>query len=144
MDTLIKKLTLPIFMLGLIMLIIRGDFLSRSPLVIAGQLAGFILIICSRVAFGKQQFNFTAEPGDGPLAQRGPYRILRHPIYAGALLIIWSSILGHWSIFNVAIGVIVLLFVLLRISAEERLLRKQYLDYADYALRTKRILPFIY
>ncbi len=34
--------------------------------------------------------------------------------------------------------------VLLRIVAEEQLLRERYREYADYAQRTKRLVPFVY
>jgi protein-S-isoprenylcysteine O-methyltransferase Ste14 len=140
----ILRFALIIVILTILALIVQGDLLSATPLVIAGQIAGILLILASRAAFKKQQFNVTAEPGSGSLIRRGPYRFLRHPMYAGALLFIWASILGHWSLLNGAIGMIVLIVSLWRISLEEQLLRTHYADYTSYAEQTKRIIPFIY
>ncbi len=144
MRTFILKFALGFVILTILALLIQGDLLSVSPLVIAGQAAAIVLTLSARATFRKQEFKVIAEPGSGPLIRRGPYRFLRHPMYAGALLFIWASILGHWSLFNFAIGIIVLVVVFWRISLEEQLLRTRYADYAAYAGRTKRIVPFIY
>ena len=144
MRALIARYTLLVVLLAILALIIEGDLFIVSPIVIAGQVAAIVLLVTARTAFRKQKFNFTADPGEGPVVRRGPYRLLRHPMYSGALLFVWTSILGHWSILNGAIGAVVLVFALLRISVEEQLLREHYPDYAEYALRTKRIVPFIY
>jgi len=141
---LIEKHTVVVVVVALLILMIRGDFFSSSPWVIAGQVAGVILVLWSRATFGRQQFRTTTEPGTGPLIQRGPYRFLRHPVYAGAMLLIWASILGHWSLVNAAIGIAALAFTLWRMGIEERRLHEHYVEYADYARRTKRIIPFVY
>lgn len=111
---------------------------------IAAQAAAIILVLSSRIAFKKQQFRLDAVPGSGPLVQRGPYRWLRHPMYASALLLVWGSILGHLSIFNAGLGLVLLLAILWRISLEEDLLRRQYPDYEEYARHSKRLIPFLY
>jgi len=85
----------------------------------------------------------TADPATGPLLQNGPYRFIRHPMYAAALLLIWSSIAGHPRVGNIVVGAVATVVVALRIPAEERLLRAHYPDYADYARRTKRVIPFV-
>jgi protein-S-isoprenylcysteine O-methyltransferase len=85
----------------------------------------------------------TADPAAERVLRRGPFRVVRHPMYAGALLVVWSSILGHWSLFTAAIGLVVLATATWRIVVEERLLRAHYPDYADYAASTKRLIPFL-
>jgi protein-S-isoprenylcysteine O-methyltransferase Ste14 len=64
-------------------------------------------------------------------------------MYAAALLLIWSSILGHWSLVPVIIGLIVTGEIALRIMTEEQFLRTRFSDYAAYAHKTKRIIPFL-
>ena len=143
-STFIKKYTLLVIILAILALLLQGHLFSASVPVIVGQAIAVILAVSARAAFKKQQFRLTAEPGNGALVGRGPYRFIRHPMYAAAQLFVWVSILGHWSILNAVIGLVVTAFVLLRISAEEKLLRERYPDYAEYALRTKSIIPFIY
>ena len=143
MTTFIKQYTLLVIIIALLALLVRGDLLSASAPIIAGQVLAVIINLSARVAFRKQQFRLTADPGSGALVRNGPYRLIRHPMYAGALLFIWVSIFGHWTPLNVIIGVVVTAVVLLRISVEEKLLRERYPDYAAYALHAKRIIPFI-
>jgi protein-S-isoprenylcysteine O-methyltransferase Ste14 len=64
-------------------------------------------------------------------------------MYAFALLLIWSGILGHLSTVNVVIGLIVTVVASIRMVTEEQFLQERYPDYAEYARKTKRIIPFI-
>lgn len=144
MNTFVAKFGSVIFGLSVIILIVEGDFFSRSPLVILGQVVGLSLMIFGRVSFGKGQFKMSANPGEGGLIERGPFRFIRHPIYAGATLLVWVSILGRLTLFNVAIGVVLLAVILWRISIEEVMLRQQFPEYAEYTKRTKKIIPFIF
>jgi protein-S-isoprenylcysteine O-methyltransferase Ste14 len=124
-------------------LLITGSFVSSSPFVIAGQLGALALAVWARATFGRAQFRVAAEPGSGPLQTHGPYAFIRHPMYAAALLLLWASILGHWSPANALVGVVVLAVVALRIPLEEARLRARYPGYAGYAARTKRVVPFV-
>ena len=128
----------------LLVLIIRGDLLSWSPYVIAGQAAGVLLLLSGRLASRGQQFRTAPEAGSGPLVRRGSYRLIRHPIYAGALLFLWASVAGHWSILNGAFAAIVTAAVLVRIDVEEGFLRSTYSEYAAYSRETKRLVPFLF
>jgi len=144
MNTFVVKYGSWVMTLAVVIMIIDGGFFSRAPLVIIGQVAGIFLMISGRVSFGKGQFRVTADPAGGGVIRRGPYRLIRHPIYTGAILLIWVSILGHLTILNAIIGMIVLATILYRISLEENLLRQHYPDYAEYAARTRKIIPFVY
>ena len=58
------------------------------------------LLVWARVSFSQGQFRVVPAPAGGPMLIRGPYRFLRHPMYAGALLLLWSSVLGHWPLYG--------------------------------------------
>jgi protein-S-isoprenylcysteine O-methyltransferase Ste14 len=72
-----------------------------------------------------------------------PYRYLRHPIYAAVLWFTWTGALSHVSASNAGLAVLGTVGAAIRIMAEERFLRLQYPEYAAYAARTKRVVPFI-
>jgi protein-S-isoprenylcysteine O-methyltransferase Ste14 len=144
MSTFLARYTLPIIVLLFFSLAVQGDLFFLNPLVIAVQFAGFLLIVSARLSFARQKFNLTAAPADGPLLQRGPYRFIRHPMYAGAMLIFLATVLGHPSTFSGAIGIVAFTLMLGRIVVEERLLRSRYTDFSEYARRTRRIIPFVY
>jgi len=131
-------------LLALLMLLIRGDLLSRSPLVILGQVVGVLLPVWARTSFHAGQFRVVATPSGGPLLTHGPYRYIRHPMYAGALLLLWSTVLGHWSLVNAALAVTATAATAVRIRDEERALREHFPRYADYCQRTKRLVPYVF
>jgi protein-S-isoprenylcysteine O-methyltransferase Ste14 len=134
----------PAAILLLLVLLLTGNLLSLNVLVIAGQLGALALTVSARVAFGSQRFNFTAHPAEGPLLERGPYRWIRHPMYAGAMLFFFATVLGHLSLLTVVVGGLVIVLLLARIQVEENLLAERYPGYEEYARRTKRIIPLIY
>ena len=144
MKTIVIRFTSILTILAIAALLLQRDLFSSSLPVIIAQSAAIILVLMAKIVFGKQQFRFDAIPGNGPLVRRGPYRWLRHPMYASALLLVWASILGHWSILNAGIGFVLLVAILWRISLEEQLLRCQYPEYSEYARHSKRLIPFVY
>ena len=73
----------------------------------------------------------------------GPYQYIRHPMYAAALLLIWSGILSHLSPVNLAIGVLVTSVVAVRMVVEEQYLSALYPGYTGYAHSTKRVIPLV-
>lgn len=82
---------------------------------------------------------------DHIVIQRGPYRLIRHPMYAGEIL----SVLGFGLAVQsyVALLVISALIIVIytnRTKGEERLLADQLGDqYIQYVKRTKHIIPFV-
>lgn len=143
MMKLISKFALLILVIAIIYLLISGNLLSPSPFVIAGQLLAVALSVWTRQSFQKGQFSIHAEPAEGTLLSTGPFRWIRHPMYAAALLLLWASIMGHASIVPVVVGVIVTGVIAVRIVIEERFLCAQYPGYAAYARKTKRVIPLI-
>lgn len=143
MMKLISKFALLIIILAILYLLISGNLFSLSPLVIAAQLLAIALSIWARRSFQADQFSIREEPKEGQLLLRGPYQYIRHPMYAAALLLIWSGIWSHISPINLIIGLIVTGVVAVRIVIEEQYLRIRYPDYATYSHKTKRIIPII-
>jgi protein-S-isoprenylcysteine O-methyltransferase Ste14 len=80
------------------------------------------------------------------LVQSGPYRVLRHPSYTGALL----AVLGLAVAFACAVGIVVTLALGIaaytyRMAIEERALVAELGDaYRAYCERTWRLVPFVY
>lgn len=80
------------------------------------------------------------------LIDSGPYRIVRHPSYTGALIAFvgFGFCLGNWWSILCVIVPITAAF-LWRIRIEERALADALgHDYGAYVQRTKRLLPFVY
>jgi protein-S-isoprenylcysteine O-methyltransferase Ste14 len=132
-----------VFLLSLLTLGLRGDLFSSAPGVIACQVIGFAVMLWARLSFSRGSFSFGTKPMGSTIIQAGPYRLIRHPMYAGAMLILWASIAGHASVANAGIGLVASLFTLGKIVREERLLRASLPGYEQYARSTKAVIPFV-
>ena len=80
------------------------------------------------------------------LVRRGPYRLLRHPSYTGALLTVLGFGIGTgaWLPALVAIVPITLAF-LHRLRVEERMLADAFPDaWPTYARETRRLIPWLW
>ena len=83
--------------------------------------------------------------GRQPVVDTGPYRLIRHPGYAGSLLVWLGFALTSRSI--PAVGLVAGSLGRAyrdRIAAEESLLLRDLAPYAAYRVRTKKVLPFIW
>jgi protein-S-isoprenylcysteine O-methyltransferase len=83
---------------------------------------------------------------DHRLIRVGPYRLLRHPSYTGALLEFYGFALAVenlWAALIVVIPITYAFFVRMRV--EEGVLRAAFPeDYPAYERETRRLVPFIY
>jgi protein-S-isoprenylcysteine O-methyltransferase Ste14 len=83
---------------------------------------------------------------DHEVVRHGPYRVLRHPAYAGALV----AVVGLALTFHNVVACVVYLVcgaagVLYRIRVEERvLLAGLGAEYQDYAQQTARLVPYVW
>lgn len=80
------------------------------------------------------------------LIRHGPYRLLRHPSYTGALMTFYGFALAlgnFWSLLVVVVPVTAAF--LWRIRIEERVLSEAFPEaYPAYARDTKRLLPYLW
>lgn len=127
-----------------------GQFATRNePLLWTGMalmVAGLLLRWWSvRTLAQFFTVDIAIHPGQ-ELVRRGPYRLLRHPSYTGALLTVlgFAIALGQPLAALVVIVPIAAAF-LWRIRIEERMLAEAFPDaYPTYARETKRLVPFVW
>lgn len=143
MSTLITRYALFFVIAVVVLLAITGDLFSSSVIVIAAQLLAVGILIWARRSFPTKTFRVDATPSTQTVIRRGPYRVIRHPMYSAALLFIWAGVFSHPSLWTVAIGSFVTIIAALRVVFEERFLRSRYPEYAAYARVTKAIIPYV-
>ena len=117
---------------------------SPQPWVIALQVAAALLMLWARVTFGMRSFHADAAPTDGGLVTSGPYRFIRHPIYAAIGLFVWAGVLAHLSTLTVLLGCAATAGIVVRVRCEETLITERYPEYREYATRTRRLLPMVW
>lgn len=109
------------------------------------QFAGILLIVRSAAVVGVRDLaGLSPSHGGSEVKVRGPYRWIRHPIYAGWLLLTFGVPLMTTTrfLFAAASGV----YLLIAIPLEERTLRRTMAPtYARYASQVRwRLLPGLY
>jgi len=115
-----------------------------GPVTTAVQAVAFLLMIWARITFGTRSFHAAANPTEGGLVTTGPYHYVRHPIYAAILLFFGAAFAAHPSWINAGVDLIIFGALLARMLSEERLVVEKYPEYAEYARRTKRVLPGVF
>jgi protein-S-isoprenylcysteine O-methyltransferase Ste14 len=75
----------------------------------------------------------------------GPYHVVRHPMYSGALLMLLFTPMALGSFFGVFFFFPILLIIMFRLIKEEKFLAKNLVGYLDYMKKTRRrLIPFIW
>jgi len=130
---------------------VGGDALGAGGLIeiaVVGALvlAGLGFFICAIIALGQNFAAIAQVKSDGNLVTRGPYAIVRNPIYLGYFLILLATPLafGHAQTLLIAVP-LYLIGAVPRILLEERVLRAHFgADYDAYAARVWRFIPFVW
>lgn len=88
--------------------------------------------------------NITVE-GDQKVIDTGPYALVRHPMYAGALLMFLCIPLALGSWWPIALNVLFVPILIWRLVDEERILHRDLPGYTEYTQRVKyRLIPYLW
>jgi protein-S-isoprenylcysteine O-methyltransferase Ste14 len=127
--------------------------LRLLPYTLATQIVGITLCavgigfaIWARRVLGGNWSGVVTLKEDHVLVRRGPYRIVRHPIYTGAIL---GAIGSFIALLPTLQGVVCVVFltIMLRVKSlfEESLLVRQFPeDYLQYKREVRALIPFLY
>jgi protein-S-isoprenylcysteine O-methyltransferase Ste14 len=108
---------------------------------IALEVFGVGLSQVARIYMGR---SFGILPGNRGIVSKGPFKLVRHPIYAGWFLLTVGYLLSYPSRANLFIMIATLPFMLWRISLEEELLVDDP-EYREYEARvTFRLIPGVF
>ena len=132
-----------ILVVAVVSLLLRRSLFAHSPLIIGLQALACALMLWARMTFRGRSFHAGADPTAGGLVTGGPYRYLRHPIYSAILLFVWAGVIAQGGTVSILTAIVITAALAVRMGAEEALVAEAYPEYAEYAHRTKRIIPFV-
>jgi len=122
----------------------HGAWTVPVPLRVAGdvlRVGGAAAVIAAALRLGRSASVHPAPTAGAVLRTDGPYRFVRHPIYSGVLLLAAGIAATAGSILAIATFVALIAVLAVKARLEERLLRRRFPDYANYAASTPRFLP---
>jgi protein-S-isoprenylcysteine O-methyltransferase Ste14 len=152
-DRVFMLVGLVVFVSWLVLCALDARRFGWSPVPLYAQAIGAVLIaLCMIVVWQVYRFNTFAAPQVRVQTERqkraitdGPYRIVRHPMYAGALLMFVGTplLLGSWwgllfvPLGGAGIGI--------RAVGEERMLRRELPGYEEYTRHVRfRMIPGVW
>jgi len=117
------------------------------------NIIGFILIVLgytfSGWAFTENRFFSTVvriqtERGH-MVCDSGPYRIVRHPGYAGNVLALPGIVLALGSVWTIIPVIVALIITVIRTALEDKTLQEELPGYRDYVRRVRyRLIPGVF
>lgn len=118
------------------------SFPGHSMLGWAMAVVGLALALAATAALGRNLTPFPKPLEAGELIEGGPYRLVRHPIYTGVILIMVGFALAAGDLVALAVAVLTIPFFYAKTTFEEQRLLESYPSYSDYQRRVrKRIIP---
>lgn len=122
---------------------VPGSGANVVPLGFCGALAlaGIFLHLGAKLSI-RRSFGIVA--ADRGIKVKGAYRFIRHPMYLGYMMVHVSLLLAGPLLWNAVIFGVTWVLLILRISAEERILGSNK-DYVAFRNKTRfRLIPGIY
>ncbi len=109
--------------------------------VAAGAALGAWALTANRLG----NFNVRPQPkAGGYLATGGPYAYVRHPMYLALLLVAAGACIGYATPWRWIVLVALTVVLDRKARIEESGLAALHKGYADYARRTRRIIPYVW
>ncbi len=130
---------------ALIALQVGGIEAGWWPVRVAGLvlgLAGAVLLTWASILLGRFLMHEAAVREDHALVVRGPYRLVRHPVYTGYLALLLGSGLASLNVCLLLLWPASLLGIRIQAASEEQVLGARFgREYGDYAGRVGRLVP---
>jgi protein-S-isoprenylcysteine O-methyltransferase Ste14 len=121
----------------------QGDATYFSGLLLT--LCGVSFAFWARFTLGRNWSGRVTIKEDHELVTRGPYRLVRHPIYTGALLTFGGTALAFGRVGGLLAVAIMTTVFLRKIWLEEKVLDQHFGPrYADYRKTAKTLIPLLW
>lgn len=130
--------------LGLTYLLLNNFVISKYLIISIIQFLTLALMIWARITFKFRSFHLTSNPTKGGLVTNGPYKWLRHPIYAAVIYFSLACLIAFPKISVLLAVVLIIIGLFIRMILEEKALKNTYPEYEAYSKYAKRLIPFIY
>jgi protein-S-isoprenylcysteine O-methyltransferase len=105
-------------------------------------LAGAVLLSWAATLLGRFLMHEAAVREDHALVVRGPYRLVRHPVYTGYLALLLGSGVASLNVCLLLLWPVSFLGILVQAASEEQLLAARFgREYERYAARVNRLVP---
>jgi protein-S-isoprenylcysteine O-methyltransferase Ste14 len=111
---------------------------------LALSVCGAALAVWARIFLGRNWSAVVTIKQDHEIIRRGPYALVRHPIYSGLLLAMLGTALALGEVRGLLAVGLTFLGWWLKLQTEERFLTEQFgTQYTRYQQEVKALIPFV-
>lgn len=132
--------------LSLLFIFLTGPVIAQNIIFLVLEGIGFFIGLWAVFEMRTSVLRISAEVSKkSSLITTGPYRFIRHPMYASLAIIAFSLVIDHFTLVRFAALLILLLDLTIKINFEEKLLESHFKEYKTYKEKTKyQLIPFVY
>jgi len=130
---------------SIILIGINGPILPDNLFFISGIVIGILIMIWAVWTMRLSNLNMIPDlKHTSRLVTSGPYKFIRHPMYASVLFVTLLLVLNHLTLWRIGFWLVLFIDLHFKFSYEEKLLMTKFPEYPNYKSKTKRLIPFIY
>lgn len=105
---------------------------------------GLLLALAGLFTLGDNLSVLPHPKDDAVLVERGPYRLVRHPIYSGLIVGAIGWALLNASVVTLVYALVLFVFFDVKSRREERWLVRKFPAYTAYQAQVRKLIPFVY
>lgn len=126
-------------------IVLTGPLFAHNPFWLFMELAALALALWALVAVRIDNVHVLPDVRPGShLVRSGPYRWIRHPMYASLLLGALALVIDAPSWWRAGLWGVLLIDLVIKLHYEEQILAGHFADYTAYMQTSKRLIPYVY
>jgi len=109
------------------------------------EIIGIIIGVWAIVVMQSSKINIAPVPrANAHLITRGPYRLIRHPMYLAIILTLTPLIISYYDPGRALILVVLFVNLIFKLLFEEELLKEYFDAYEEYMKKSWRLFPWLF
>jgi protein-S-isoprenylcysteine O-methyltransferase Ste14 len=127
------------------LLLATGPLIAHPKELLLLEVLAVLLAIWGIVSMRRSRLNIFPDVLAGStLISKGPYRVIRHPMYVSLIIFSLALLLTTFSIFRLGVVLLLTVNLFFKIEFEEKLLQRCLSGYTAYMGKTWKLIPFVY
>ena len=108
------------------------------------SIIGLLLVIIAILQLNKNLSPFPTPKTHSVLLQNGLYKVVRHPIYSGLILMSFGYGVYQDSVYKILIATFLFILFHFKTQYEEQQLQNKFPEYQSYKSKTKKFFPYLF
>ncbi len=130
---------------SLFILIASGPLFSLRNFIFLLESFSVILALWAIFIMQASKLNIFPDLREGSiLIKKGPYRVIRHPMYLAVILFALSLLLMRFNGIRLLTFLVLVVDLMVKIEYEEKLLANDLPGYSNYQKETYKLIPALY